>query len=320
LQISAAVLVLRFAETVFTSALRGYERYRPMVVLAVVARTAVIGSSVALALNGSGLVAIMWATLAIGCASLAGQAWLAFRVIDFSGLWTRVEIGGAVREVFSFSAFSWLKSTLGVLVGYADRLLVGALLGTEPLAFYALCGQLTQTVPALIASAFNFVFPNFCAHGAAGRWSQTQRSYRIAATTAALLALGICVTLILFARPILRIWLGASAERYQHLLIAMAIGNGLLAISVVPHYAALAMGRARSLVVITLVAGIASLTSGYFLIGRIGLLGAGIAKIVAGAVLLFSFKIARRGFREHQRERHAVETASGPANKLTFAQ
>jgi O-antigen/teichoic acid export membrane protein len=321
LQISSALLVVRFAETVFTSALRGYERYRPMVTLSVLARTAVIAISVVLALKGYGLVAIMWATLAIGCASLASQAWLAFRIVDLGGLWKRAEIRGSVREVFSFSAFTWLKSTLGVMVGYADRLLVGALLGTGPLAFYALCNQLTQTVPALIASAFNFVFPNFSVQSAAGRWSQTERSYRIAAATAALVAFGICLNLILLAKPILRIWLGASAAaQYQHLLITMAIGNGLLAISVVPHYAALALGRSRALVVVTLIAGIASLTSVYVLVARMGLIGAAFAKIVAGAVFLFSFNIVRRAFQQHQRMPQATDAAGSPVNALTVAQ
>lgn len=319
-QISAVLLAARFAEAVFTSALRGYERYRPMVMLSVLARAAVITSSIILAITGHGLIAIMWATLAIGSASLVGQACIAFRLIEPSGSWRNADIRAGIREVFSFSAFSWLKSTLGVLIDCADRLLVGALLGMGPLAYYALCNQLTQTIPALMVSAFNFVFPNFSMHSASGRWSQTERSYRIATACASLLVFGMCLSLILLAQPILRIWLGRpAAARYHHLLIAMAIGNGLMALSVVPHYTALALGYSRALVVITLAAGIASLTAGYYLISGMGLIGAGFTKVIAGAFFLFSFHVVRLAFRKHKRIPQGTDAAAASANALTFA-
>ena len=159
LRISAILLVVRFAEAVFTSAVRGCERYRPVVTISLIARTMVIVSAVLLALKGYGLVAILWATLLFGIVSLASQSYLAHSVLQATGLWRGVAIAAGIREVFSFGAYTWLKSTLGVLIGYGDRLLVGGMLGTGPLAFYTLCNQLTQPIHALIASAFNFIFP-----------------------------------------------------------------------------------------------------------------------------------------------------------------
>jgi O-antigen/teichoic acid export membrane protein len=321
LQISAALLAVRFAEAVFTSALRGCERYRPMVIFSILARTIVVGSALFLALKGYGLVAIIWSTLAIGIASLAGQASLAFHFVDVCGLWRKANIGAGICEVFSFGAFTWLRSTLGVLVGYADRLLVGALLGTGPLAFYVLCNQLTQTIPALIASAFNFIFPNFSVLTASGRWSETQRSYRMAAAIASLLVFAMSLTVIVFAKLILRLWLGeAAAAQYHHLLIAMAIGNGLLALSVVPHYTALALGRSRALALLNLAAGAVALGCGYFLVQRVGVIGAGFAKILAGAAFLSSFNIVRRALQQEQQVPQAAEAADSTINVLNFAQ
>jgi O-antigen/teichoic acid export membrane protein len=293
-RISAALLAVRFAESVFASSIRGCEQYRPLVVISVLARTAATLAAIALALGGRGLVPILWATLAAGTVSLVAQALLARHVLQARLILQWSDVRGGIREIFSFSAFTWLKSSIGVSIGYADRLLVAALLGTGSLAFYSLCNQLTQPMHALMAAAFSFVFPSFSAQTASGRWAETRHRYWIAASTAGLAVLGMSMVLIFGAKLILRTWLGADiATRYHDLLITMAVGNGLLALSVVPHYAALALGRARALVLVNVAAGVLSLASGYFLISRIGLLGAGIAKIVAGVVFLSVYGIVR---------------------------
>jgi O-antigen/teichoic acid export membrane protein len=303
LRISAFLLLARFAESVFTSAVRGCERYRPIVIISVLARSSVTLSTLGLALKGYGLIGILWATLGIGLVSLVGQAWLAYSVLQADGVWWQTNILAGICEIFSFGVYTWLKATLGVLIGYADRLLVAGLLGTGPLAYYALCNQLTQPLPALMAAAFNFVFPNFSALTASGRWSDTRRGYRLATAFATLLVFAISITLILGARFILRCWLGSIiATQYHDLLVAMAIGNGLLALSVVPQYAALALGRSRALAIVNLAAGALTLGAGYLLIHRMGLVGAGFAKIVAGTVFLSVFGIVRRALRKDERK------------------
>jgi O-antigen/teichoic acid export membrane protein len=100
------------------------------------------------------------------------------------------------------------------------------------------------------------------------------------------------------AHLILRLWLGAAfAAQYHNLLVVMIVGNGLLALSVVPHYAALAFGRSRALALVNLAAGVISLGCGYVLIQRLGLIGAGLAKIVTGLVFLSLFGIVTRALK-----------------------
>jgi O-antigen/teichoic acid export membrane protein len=319
LRISAALLVVRFAEAVYTSATRGYERYRPMVQISVAARVATTIAAVLLARSSYGLVPILWATLFIAAVSLAGQAWLAHTMLQVRVSLSWCGISTALREVSSFSAFTWVKSTLGILVGHADRLLVGALLGTGPLAFYYLFNQVTQPMHALMASAFNFVFPNLSAQTASGHWLQAQRAYRTAARVATFSVLAIMATLIATSKMFLHLWLGAAAAtEYRTLLISMAVGNGLLAISVVPHYAALALGRPRALAGINLVAGILSLGGGYLLIHRIGLLGAGFARIIAGVAFLWVFHVVRNAWSREIRDA-STATAALPSAGLDFA-
>ncbi len=270
-----------------------------MVTISVGSRVVSVSLAVVLAARGLGLVAILWASLAIAIVSLLSQAWLAHTVLHHRGTWLATDIRAGLREVSSFGAFTWLKSVLGVLFAHADRLLVAALLGTGPLAFYTLCNQITQPIHALLASGFNYLFPSLSARSASGKWVETRNTYR----TAVLISLGVvgafCGFVTLASHTILRLWLGpVVARQYSGLLIAMTIGNGLLAICIVPHYTALALGRSRVLAFINLVAGSAALASCYLLIPHIGVLAGGLAKILAGVASLSVFAVVRSTFHQ----------------------
>jgi O-antigen/teichoic acid export membrane protein len=296
-RISAFVLLLRFAQAVFMSAARGYERYRPVVGTSVSSRVLIVVFAVVVTANGFGLIGILWATLAVEAANLVALAIIACVILQVRGLPTTVFRTG-VREVSAFGAFTWLKSVMGVLFGYADRLVVAALLGTGPLALYVLCNQLTQPIQALLASGFNFLFPNVSARTASGKWKECQSSYRAATLVSICIVAAICLPIILAARSVLALWLGPGiAERCRGLLIAMTVGNGLLAICVVPHYTALALGRSRSLAYMNFAAGIASLTGVYLLVRQVGLVGGGVGKVVAGLISLSAFAIVRPVFK-----------------------
>jgi O-antigen/teichoic acid export membrane protein len=254
----------------------------------------------------------LWATLIVATIGLAAQAWLAHNILQVGTLWRRIDLSQDIHEVLSFGAFTWIKSSLGVLIAYADRLLVAGVLGTGPLAFYALCNQLTQPVPAMLAASFNFIFPNFSAQAASGDVTNIRRLYAKANVIASIVAAVVCAIILCFASAILRLWIGpAVAAQYHDLLRVVAIGNALFALSVVPQYTALAFGRARAMATVNLIAGILSLPVSYFLMQRLGLIGAGVGKILAGAVFLSTFEVARRALNSTDRSQ---STKGGPVD------
>ena len=308
-QISAALLFVRFIESVCIAAIRGCERYRSTILVSIGGRMLSTAWAVSLAMAGHNLLDILWSGLAVGMMSLAGQVWLTHRLLEAAACWRTLDLKAGFREVSSFGTFTWIKSSLGILTAYGDRLLVAGVLGTGPLAYYALCNQLTQPIPALVASAFNFVFPNFAAHSEASGLRQVYRRYRTAnAIVMAATALA-CTVLVAGSNLILRLWVGSAiAAQYHGLLRLVAIGNCLLALSVVPQYAALAFGRARAMTAVNLLAGALSLPASYFLMRGMGVLGAGFGKVIAGAAFLTAFQVARRAI-SYQSQRNAAVTA-----------
>jgi O-antigen/teichoic acid export membrane protein len=297
-RISAVVLLIRFAQVVFLSAIRAYERYRPAAITTVSARFLVIGSAVVLGMRGYGLIEILWATLLVESLVLIALALLARWILEIRSV-PPFDLAIATKELSSFGVFTWLKSAMGVLFAYADRLMVAALLGTAPLAFFVLCNQLTQPIPALLTSGFNFLFPHLSAQSASGEWTQCRQNYRKAVLVSLIIVMTISLPMTLLARVILAMWLGPqAASTYAGLLRMMTVANGLLALAIVPHYTALALGRARALAAINLVAGLVSLTAGFLLLRHFGLMGGASIRVLAGLVSLAAFAIVRTAFQD----------------------
>ena len=112
----------------------------------------------------------------------------------------------------------------------------------------------------------------------------------------------------LIGQILLRLWLhGATASGYPGLLATLIAGNCLLAIAVVPQYAALALGRARALAILNILVGTVSVVLAYLLLRRIGLIGVGITKIVTGTISLWALRIAYDSLRSEPMEPVATE-------------
>jgi O-antigen/teichoic acid export membrane protein len=309
-RLSALVLLLRFAGAVFVSCIRACQQYRPAAIVSVLARSFGIGTAVLLAYFGRGLIAILLSAAVIEALSLLCQAALACSILRLQFTWLR-DFRHELRLILGFGTFTWFKSVLAVSFSHADRLMVAAVLGTGPLSFYVLCTQLTQPIHALVAAGFNFLFPNLSARYAAGVTEGAQATYRTAVLASFAVVFAVCIPLALCARFVLTLWLGPSvAQQCRGLLVLMTIAHGLLAISIVPHYAALALGKARSLLFLNMAAGLTSFAIGLLSMKHIGLSGGGLMRLTAGLVSLFAFAIVRHGFLKSEDTSHSLHSAA----------
>lgn len=315
LRLGAIVLLFRMVEAVFTAVLRGCERYGPPVAIGAVSRFLTITIAVVLALRGSGLVPILTATLFVALVSLSGQALAVVRIVDLTP-WRMSLSRDAVYEVWSLGIFTWAKSIAGVLFSYGDRLIVGAFLGMEPLAYYSICAQMTQPIAASIASAFHFVFPRMSVALGSGNTREALKVYRNAMRFSAAAAVMFSAPLMIFASPLLTYWIGLEVAKVASTpLILMALANGLLAVCAVPQYASLALGKARALAILTAGIGLLSLGSCVLLIHSSGLVGVATSRLFAGALSLGLFSIVRGAFREAEQRPETVQPfQSFPSN------
>jgi O-antigen/teichoic acid export membrane protein len=292
IRISAVILVIRSIESVFVSALRAFERYGPPVKLNVFLRTMVVVTAVGLAAMGYGVATIMMATLFWSALIVVLQAIAARRVVGpLTPLPTFEK--EALADVLSFGCFSWLQALAGVVFNYADRFLVAAMLGTAPVAIYALCVPAAQPIHGLASSAFNFVFPHISSRREAGEIHGLRRVFRLAFVANVILSAALAAPLVLFGKPLLTLWMGPRFAKQAYVVLAvLAMAHLILAINIVPHYTLLAFGNVRLVSMVNLAGGILSLVAVALLVPRLGLVGAAIGRLFYGpAAILYFLKL-----------------------------
>ena len=293
-QISAAVIICRSIESVFISTQRAFEQYGPAVKLSICLRSSVTGSAALIAALGHGVADIMAATLFWSVVALMLQCAAARKVAgNFKPTpsFRREEL----KEVFEFGSFSWLQALAGVVFTYADRFLVGMLLGTGPVAIYVLCVQAAQPIHGVCAAIFNFLLPHLSSRQQAGDLRAFRHVFRWALWANLLTAGGLALPLIWGGRLILTIWMGPKfAIEGAPSFVVLSVAYALLALNVVPHYSLLAMGNVRFVSGMNILGGALSLCTAAVLIPNMGTIGAALGRVLYGCVtLMLLFRATR---------------------------
>jgi O-antigen/teichoic acid export membrane protein len=306
-QLSAVVIICRSIESVFISTQRAFEQYGPAVKLSIFLRSSVTGSAVLIAALGHGVADIMAATLFWSVVTLMLQAAAARKVAgNFTPLPSlrREEL----KEVFEFGSFSWLQALAGVAFTYADRFLVGMLLGTGPVAIYVLCVQAAQPIHGVCSAIFNFLLPHLSSRQQAGDLRAFRQVFRWAVWVNLLTAGGLALPLLWGGRFILTIWMGRQfAIEGAPILVVLSVAYALLALNVVPHYSLLAMGNVRFVSGINILGGALSLCAAAVLIPHMGTIGAALGRVLYGFVTLaLLWRVTRTWSRSMPRYEEAV--------------
>lgn len=308
IRIGSAALLVRSLDSIFVSVLRAYERYRPAVQITVTARATVILSAVVLVAGGHGVVSIMVATLVVNVTAMLAQALAVRRHIGAISLlpaWNR----DLLAVISPFGLFSWIQALSGIVFGQADRLIIGALLGSSAVAYYSVCVQAAQSIHGLTASGFHFLFPHLSAKHSILPCEELRSIVKTAFQINILLVALLCLPLVMLSKPIMTLWMGAAfAAKVWPLLSVIAIGFGLVGINVTAHYTLMAFGAVRYVTLVNVVAGLAMIGAIIALTSHFGLLGAGIGRLVYGPITWITYWKAHKLLRSNQ-----IQTVLEPA-------
>ena len=196
---------------------------------------------VALGYELPGIVVLLVASRA---AALLVWAHLGFRVMP--PLRTRpVWQSGLVRPLFSFSGWVGLSSILFAVTTSIDRLIIGALITVEAVAFYSAPYEAINRVGVVPASLGMVLFPAF-SYLDAGRREEEAEGLFARSTKLLLLTTGpVFILLMFFAGDFLRLWLGQDYAVSSRLVVQLLAAGFLLnTVFAVPNNYLLGIGRA----------------------------------------------------------------------------
>ena len=152
------------------------------------------------------------------------------------------------RQLSSAGAWLWIGMLSGIVFYAFDRWFVGAYLGSQALAAYAVCSQIAQLPHAFVSAAGQTLVPW------AGRRSDrignldVRRSARTVMLWAATVAALPAAVLLVLLEPLLELWISAEFAA-EHLALArgLTVVSLLLCLNVPSYFMLLGFGRVRAL-------------------------------------------------------------------------
>ena len=294
IEAGSLVLFLQAIYQVFASALKAYEAFGPPSKIAVFVKSGTILGAVVLVACGLGIVAILFLTAGFTLMGIVAQAVATARILDVRSFWPVMD-RRSWKEVLGFGCYSWVQNAAGVAFSQSDRLLIAAMLGTTPLAYYTLCVQIAQQVHGLATGAFGFLFPHISARQESGKSLAVRRVFRLAVLVNVAFAVALALPLVIFGRKILALWMGSAFAAHAHVVLAvLAIAFCALSVNVAPHFTLLGLGKVRFVSLMNVFGGVLSLGAAALLIPPFGLLGAAAGRLFYGPAISMNFvKVAR---------------------------
>jgi O-antigen/teichoic acid export membrane protein len=203
--------------------------------------------------------------------------------------------GRQLQRLLGYGGWLTVSSIVGPLMTYLDRFIVGALLTMSAVAWYAPPYDVVTKQGIIPASLLAAVFPNLCRYAAADSRSFVAL-YRKSTTCLMAIMAPCAVILIIFARPLLKLWLGEGfAGESTAVVQILALGVFLNGVAQVPYAAIQALGRPDITAKLHLMEFPFYLCLLWILVTYLGITGAALAwtlRVVFDAGLLF--RIAHR--------------------------
>ncbi|MCS7207304.1 MAG: flippase [Dehalococcoidia bacterium] len=190
-----------------------------------------------------------WSLAGVGALAV-GAGLIGVLVTGAVALRVRPEVRGvprvsqaALRRLLGFGGWMMGVSILASLVAGSDRIIIGTVLSTSAVAYYAPPHSLIWQSSSIASALYVTLFPAFSALGSVDK-KRMERLYASAFKVLMVIMGPIALLIIVFAREGLTLWLGADfAHESTRVLQVLAIGMFLNTLAVVPSIALQGAGR-----------------------------------------------------------------------------
>ena len=229
----------------FSSALQGLQRYDLTARVNVIASVFLTGVLVLLLRLGYGLREMVWATALSAILTCGVFFFIMKRKIPEWRFFERVG-KESFRSIFAFSGFMFISRVSNIFCNYLVGFIIGFFLGPAAVTLYVVPWKLVSSVGAFLSSAFGVLFPYASELGALEEKQKIKKTLVEASRLFAALSVPLYLTLFIFSRSILRVWMGQSfSDAGWVILSLLAMLSLLSSLSVVPNLITMGLGFSR---------------------------------------------------------------------------
>lgn len=263
---------LKQTEQFNLSIFRGFERYDTSSIISMISKFLLLSAQFIIVFLGYSLIEIfIWSVITLFIIVL-GELLFIKSHFSYIPLIPRIN-RKTLKEIFSFSTWSWIQSVLSILVGQADKFVVITLAGPAFLAYYSLASTIGSQIHSLFTAAVSWVFPKISSK--TERKEEISKLYYKMQFIMVLGGLILISPLILFGDSIFKLWLGDKTYGHSILLIRIFLFYIFVnLLSIIPHFTLFGANHIKKytyFVFISVILTISSMFISYYFIGVVGL-------------------------------------------------
>ncbi|WP_291982197.1 lipopolysaccharide biosynthesis protein [Luteitalea sp.] len=190
------------------------------------------------------------------------------------------------KQLWSYSAFVLVNNVGRVLLFGSSEVVVGSLLGTVAVTYYAISGTVAQYMQQIVVTMAQVLHPHAAAQHAKGSTEGLRSAALMGTRLSLLVGLPITVTVVVLGERFISLWMGPEYGRIAGPLLTLLTLARLVHLSQAGSYEVLlGMSRHRVPTTLNLVAGVLSV-AGSLLFGRwYGLTGVAVGGAIPILVL-----------------------------------
>jgi O-antigen/teichoic acid export membrane protein len=200
------------------------------------------------------------------------------------------------RELLGFSAYSFLSRFATLSYAYADKLIIGALVGVTGLAYFTVASALANRILSLTYRLSGVFFPAASALAARGELERLRTLYLKASRYVVFINASVLVLVAVFSYQILYYWMNpAFARAGQVVLAVMALSQFIDSLTSLPSLVNDGMGHPRFSGIFALARALFGLVVVYLGVDGWGIQGAAWGHLIASVLLSGAFLVAVHG-------------------------
>lgn len=205
-----------------------------------------------------------------------------------------------IYPLIRYARYGWIQGILGGTVLFADRIIVGNIMGSGSVASLAVLSIVPQQVHAIAVASISYIFPKILKRRVDGdaTWVSEKRAVLILTAKICIALLVFFLAFCFFSEYLIRFWLKSFPIEGAWLLINILMAGYVLQIINAPSYYMIdAFGASKINTYIMAFSGVIVLPIMWHMVGLYGVLGAALAKIIYGVLcLLMVMYVGKKNF------------------------
>jgi O-antigen/teichoic acid export membrane protein len=200
------------------------------------------------------------------------------------------------RELLGFSAYSFLSRFATLSYAYADKLIIGALVGVTGLAYFTVASTLANRILSLTYRLSGVFFPAASALAARGELERLRTLYLKASRYVVFINASVLVLVAVFSYQILYYWMNPQFARAGQVVLAvMALSQFIDSLTSLPSLVNDGMGHPRFSGMFALARAVFGLVVVWLGVDGWGIAGAAWGHLIASVLLTCAFLVAVHG-------------------------